>query len=224
MLAAVGSFLGSNIVIGWATVLAEVFVGCVIYLELEQNRRTDFLEKATQEEANQDRREIYKTFLAMEGVTTLDERSAAFVRLMLSTPAETVNNQPTLKKRCDRQIALFNNLGITVGEWYSWSAPLVKIFPHAAIYIWIVLHPYIIQRRQDTGDWLAKPLLQFTLKCVTFVLSQSYDRGLHLRPGDGHDGLRISRTDLKKVEKQLSDLLNRPQLARLEDSVPSINS
>jgi hypothetical protein len=164
VLPAVVSFLDSTTAIGWATVLAEVFVGCVIYLELEQNRRTAFLEKATNEDANQDRREIYKTFLAMQGVATLDERSAAFVRLMLSTPAETVNGEPTLKKRCDRQIALFNNLGITVGEWYSRSAPLVKIFPHAAIYIWIVLHPYIIQRREDTGDWLAKPLLEFTLK------------------------------------------------------------
>jgi hypothetical protein len=201
------SFFSSQTVIGWFGGLAELFVGIVIYLELEQHRRMTFLEKATEEDADQDRREIYKAFLEIAGCSTLEQRSEEFVRLMLNAPEKL-----SLKNRCDRQIALFNDLGITVGEWYSRSRPLVEIFPHAAIYIWIILHPYIIRRREDTGKWLAMPLLKFTLKCVTFVLDQNGDRGLHLRYGDGRAGVQISREHLLKIEKQLSAIVGEPWL------------
>ena len=84
------------------------------------------------------------------------ERLKEFVGRMQNAPTEPENGTPkqngkvSLKTSCDRQIVLFNDLGITVGVWYSQSEPLVEIFPHAAIFIWIILHPYIIQRRKDT--------------------------------------------------------------------------
>jgi hypothetical protein len=216
---ALACFYKSSTVIGWATFAAEFLVAAVIYFELEQGRRQHFLEKATAEHADHDRREIYKTFVAIAGCSTLEERSAAFVRRMLATPPEPENVAPSrngkvsLKTSCDRQIALFNDLGVTVGAWYSQSGPLVEVFPHAAIYIWIILHPYIIQRRKDTGKWLAKPLLKFTMECVAFVLKENGDRGLHLRNLDGTDGLNISRDDLLNVEKQLAAELDRPVCA-----------
>jgi hypothetical protein len=213
-------FFKSETVIGWASVVAELIVAAVIYFELEQGRRQHFLERATAEHADHDRRQIYKEFVAATGCPTLEERSKVFVGRMQNAPTEPENGTPkqngkvSLKTSCDRQIALFNDLGITVGAWYSQSETLVEIFPHAAIFIWIILHPYIIQRRKDTGKWLAKPLLEFTLKCVTFVLKENGERGLHLRQANGQDGLTISREDLLKVERQLSAELDRPVLVR----------
>lgn len=213
MFEAIAWFLKSGTVIGWTTIAAEFLVAAVIYFELEQTRRQHFLEKAIDEHADHDRRSIYKAFVAIEGFTTLESRSAEFVRVMLRTSLESgnvANGGVSLKTSCDRQIALFNDLGITVGSWYSQSGPLVEIFPHAAIYIWIILHPYIIQRRKDTGKWLAEPLLKFALECVAFVLKENGDRGLHLRNGDGTDGLTITRGDLLAVERQISAELDRP--------------
>ena len=204
MIDALISLLRSSTLVGWVTVLAEIAVAVVIYLEFELTRRLTFLEKASKEDANEDRRLIYAVYLGISGCSSLGDRSTEFVRQMRAHEKEK------LKLACDRQIALFNSLGITTGQWYSLSKPLVRVFPHAAIYMWVILHPYIVQRREDTGNWLAEPLLRFTLKCVVFVLQQNRDRGLHLRQANGGPGVVLSRDDLVTIQKQLAQLLNQP--------------
>jgi hypothetical protein len=47
----------------WLVFAAEVAVALVIYFELEHNRRTTFLEKATGKSSDQERRDIYAAFL-----------------------------------------------------------------------------------------------------------------------------------------------------------------
>jgi hypothetical protein len=207
----------SSRVIEFSTIVAEMLVAVVIYFEMEQSRRDHFLEKATTEHADHDRREIYGAFVEIPGEMTLGERSREFINKMY---AEELHPAPsdgtaskgqggiTLKQRCDRQIALFNDLGVTISSWYSQRQPLVELFPHAAVYIWIILGPYIIQRRRDTGEWLAKPLLRFTLECASFILEKNQERGLELR-GRG-SRVSISRRDLLEVQRQLAVELQQP--------------
>ena len=220
MLSALWCFFRSATTIGWATFTAEVLVAAAIYFELEQDRTARFIEKATREQSDEDRRVIYAEFLSITGFASLEDRSREFVRRMLATAVEPANNptpaQASLKLRCDRQIALFNDLGITIAKWYAQKQQLVEVFPHAAIYMWIILNPYIIQRRSDTGPWLAQPLLTFTQRCVAFVLKTNLDRGLHLRRTDGADGLSVSRDHLVKIQRQLAHLLDEPFMAGME--------
>jgi hypothetical protein len=213
-------FFRSATTIGWATFTAEVLVAAAIYFELEQGRTTRFIEAATREQADDDRRAIYTEFLSITEFPSLEDRSREFVRRMLETAVEPANNPDpghvSLKLRCDRQIALFNNLGITIAKWYAQKQQLVEVFPHAAIYMWIILNPYIIQRRSDTGPWLARPLLTFTQRCVTFVLKTNLDRGLHLRRTNGTEGLSITRDHLVKTQRQLAHLLDEPFMPGIE--------
>ena len=233
MLHALRCFLSSPTVIGWATFFADVFVALVIYVELEHNRLSAFIERATKEGAAGHRSEIYNAYLAITEFSTLEEtqrlekRSEEFMRLLLTgarptrpddahaTAAEKhTDHAVTLKEMCDGQISLFNELGRAIGRWYSPKKPFVEVFPHAAIYLWIILRPYIVQRQDDTGEWLATPLISFTLKSVTYVLDKNPERGLHLRHADGKEGIHISRTYLADVEKNLARVLNRPLPSR----------
>jgi hypothetical protein len=190
------SFLVSSEGIGILTVVAELVVAAVIYFELKQNRRQSFLEKVGQELANEDRRVIYEEYLTLgNSFASLQERSDAFMTRM--------EEYSRIKERCDRQITLFNDVGITVGGWSLFREPLVDIFPHASIYVWIILRPYILKRRLDAGRWFARPQLLFTLRCVNFVLRQGH--GLSLRGMDAP--LEISVAHLQQIREELENEL-----------------
>jgi hypothetical protein len=89
----------------WCVFGAELLVAWVIYLELRHDRNVDFLEKATDYKANEDRRAIYNEFAKLSG--TLDERARTFCEMIL-TP-----DKMCLRQQCERQIALFNDLGFS---------------------------------------------------------------------------------------------------------------
>lgn len=178
-------------------VLAELAVAWVIYYELKQNRRLSFLDKVAQESANEDRETIYEEYAQLNGpFSNFEARRRVFTNWMMVHPA--------LKARCDRQITLFNDIGITVGGWSVLGERLVTVFPHAAIYIWMILGDYILTRRRNTGNWFATPMMVFTLRCVNFVLQRI--PGLRLYGGD--ITLEIDATDLQRlrieIERELS--------------------
>ena len=190
-------FLVSQTLLSWLMVAAEILVALVIYLELEQNRRLSFLDKATGESADQDRRKIYEQYVQLGEFADLEQRSKAFVQKMYQ--------DPELKLCCDRQIAIFNDLGITIEEWFSRKKPLVRVFPHAALHMWLILNPYILERRADSGDWFARPLLKFTLRCVKFVLKDCHS--LRLRGVNREDIIEIPVEYIRKMQDQLQGLI-----------------
>src|SRR5579872_2569405 len=158
----------------WCVFVAEILVALVIYLELSHTRSSSFLEKATNEEANHDRSEIYSKFLELPG--SRQTKSEAFCEMILKT------ENATLKRKCERQIALFSELGFSTRKplwsWRGrWENRLVSLLPHPTVYMWVILRPYILKRRADTGPWYAGPFLSFSLRSVDFV--RKYKRTLH---------------------------------------------
>jgi hypothetical protein len=112
---------------------------------------------------------------------------------------------PNLKRACDNQVGLFNELGFTIGRLFSRKRKMVELFTHAAINMWVILSPYILRRREDTGPWFAKNLLLFTLRCVRFV--QKSGRPLYIRNTSGARAVEIGVQDLENIHGELKRLL-----------------
>jgi hypothetical protein len=136
-----------DLLVNSCVVVAELIVARVIYLEVRHSRAANFLEKATKDEANQDRREIYNEFLKIPG--DLETKSTAFSDMIVKP------ENRCLKHKCERQIALFNDLGFSsrkpILAFLGREDPLVALLPHACICIWVIVKPYILRRRADTG-------------------------------------------------------------------------
>ena len=191
----------------WCVVLAELVVAGVIYGELEENRIVAFLAKATDFKTNQERRKIYTAYFDLPMTcNTVDAASAAFNEHALKDEG--------IKKACDKEIALFNELGLVSGKrrWWGWRRPnrLVKILPHAAVYVWVFCRHRIALRRSNTGPWFAKPLLEFTLESVKYVLT--FNQSLWLRPESDEiekRTLEISVRDLHRIRCELEEELSK---------------
>ena len=108
-------------------VLAELVVAWVIYRELRLNRNAAFLEKATQFDANEDRRKIYQAcFNSPVVCSNIDEASKSF--------DEYASTNHDIRRSCEKQIALFNELGLVYRrEFWLFRDRLVTVLPHAAI-------------------------------------------------------------------------------------------
>lgn len=176
----------------WLTFIAEIGVVLVIWRESETTRRTHFIATTTHDKRNEERGAIYARYLEISE-PNLEQRSNLFVAKMFE--------DKELKRHCDRQIELFNGLGVIISPWLTRTETYVRIFPHAAIYIWIILRPYITQRRRDAGRFFAEPMLKFALACAEFLIKEN--RPLHLRKPQGADGLTVSIADLELVHEQL---------------------
>ncbi len=139
--------------------LAEIAVALVIYFELEHSRRTAFLEKATGKESDQERREIYAAYFEVcDTSEPMDRRAEAFMKHLFTNLK--------FKAKCDSEVALFNEIGFMISPWLARKKALVEIFPHAPVYIWMILRPYVLQRRTDTGPYFACFYFTFTKRCL----------------------------------------------------------
>jgi hypothetical protein len=192
-------YLSSSAFREWCVFGAEILVAWVIYLEFRHSRSSGFLAKVTDYKANKDRRAIYNQFLVSEG-SNLQEKSEAFCKMILMA------DNSKLKARCERQISLFGELELSNPKpFWSWRGrfddDLVSLLPHAAIYIWVILHPHILKRRQDTGPWYAKPFMRFALRSLNFVLR--FKRELHIHSENGERGIVITIKELEKIRQNL---------------------
>jgi hypothetical protein len=179
------------------TFAAEVAVAAAIFIESETSRRFHFVEKITRDQRNIDRSEIYSEFLAIKG-SDRHERSTAFV--------EEMRGYSKLKRQCDSQIEMFNDLGLIIGTPLGWRKNFyVKIFPHAAVYFWVILRPYILQRREDAGPLFAKPMLTFMKECVIVLIGQGRD--FHLRTKEGAIGMTLTNRDLREIRAEIEETL-----------------
>jgi hypothetical protein len=181
----------------WLLFMSEIAVAAVIYFELEHSRRTAFLEKATGKDSDQERREIYAAYFEVSDISqSSDERANKFMGHLFS--------KLELKKMCDNEIALFNEIGFMISPWLTRKKPLVEIFPHAPVYIWLIVRPYVLQRRTDTGPYFACFYFNFTKRCLDYVIKRT--NGLHLRRPDGSDGCRISKAELLRMREEIRSL------------------
>ena len=175
------------------TFAAEVAVAAAIFIESETSRRFHFVERITRDRRNIDRSEIYSEFLAIEG-SDRHVRSQAFLREM--------RGYAKLKRQCDSQIEMFNDLGLIIGTPLSWRKDFyVRIFPHAAIYVWVILRPYIIRRREDAGPLFAEPMLLFMEECAELLSRNSHS--LNLRNRSGEIRMTITAKDLREIRAEI---------------------
>jgi hypothetical protein len=188
-------FLTSNVVIGWATVVAELVVAYVIFVELDASRLQNFVERTTEPKANRERSEIYEVYLGLLKGSDFDAASNAFLT--------KIQQDTDLKGKCDRQIAHFNALGIGIDHWLAPKRKIVGIFPHAAVMVWLILGPYIKQRREDSGSWFATPLLKFTLASVEYVSDHNPKGSLRVRHPDGSFGLELTPAKIRQIKTDL---------------------
>jgi hypothetical protein len=65
------------------TIIAELIVAAIIYLEVDHDRQVRIFSKATEKSAAEARAEIYITFTALEGsFSSMAARSKAFAQLV----------------------------------------------------------------------------------------------------------------------------------------------
>jgi hypothetical protein len=194
----------------WLVVIAELLVAGVIYMELEHSRDTAFFEKATNKAADEDRRKIYAAFLEERG--TNDERQRKFYdKLVKRDPGGA-----TLRECCHSQLAMFNEMGFEIERWLSIQRfrgkknKLISIFPHAPIFFWFIVGPYVCERRKLTGPWFGHNALIFIKRSIEYVLIYSKQLTLNL-PGEDQPVI-ISNEELKNILEKLDELIadNKP--------------
>jgi hypothetical protein len=159
-----------------------MFVGIVIYLELEQNRFGSFFEKATAKKSDEERRELYNIYLGLPESPAAEPMEAF---------RQAIYEDEKTKTKCENQIALLNEMGFTANRWFRIpfrENRFVTLFPHAPVYMWRIIGPYLYDRRAATGPWFAKSALIFMKQSVEYVLK--YNRPLIMRRADGKPGAR----------------------------------
>jgi len=184
----------------WFTIVAELVVAWVIYLEVEHSRQASYFEKATQAGANKDRGEIYEAFVKIGPESMpLDERRKAFLDL--------IHSKPEIRKACDSQVRLINELGFTATRTLASKKDFVALFPHGPIFLWLLAGPYIEEREGDTGPWYARHLLVFTLHCIRYI--RKHRSSLALRSFDGSVRIPVSSKTVDLMEDEIRGLVRK---------------
>lgn len=156
----------------WIVFGAELLVALVIYLELRHNREANFLQKAADFNANKSRRKMYRLyFKSVRDSGNLSAAPEAFNQLLRSSQQV---------RRCsENQLALFNELGLVYRKTFGIiPTSMVKVIPHATIFLWVFLKEHIKERRRLSGPWFATPFLRFALESVKYA--QKFHVPLHL--------------------------------------------
>jgi hypothetical protein len=185
----------------WATAVGEFVIAGVILWEMEVNRREWFLAKAGQIGNYADRGKIYSAFYDTNG-ESIEDRSTEFCKRIWKEDKENAK----LKSRCERQIVLFNRLGQISRRASFYKRDYVKLFPHAVVLFWIMIRPYILERRAMTGDWWASDFQQLTKQCLEFLFDENPNAHLSLydRNRERKEDLIIPTSHLRKLQDELN--------------------
>lgn len=192
----------------WGTAIGEFLIAGVIWWEMEENRRERFMVEAAQIANYQDRGKIYSAFYDTDG-ESIQERSAEFCKRIWREEESNAE----LKTSCERQIVLFNRLGQISRRAWFYKRDYVKLFPHAVVIFWIMLKPYIVNRRGMTGDWWGSDFEQLTKRCLEFLFDENPNAHLSL-----YDHNRERKKDLIIPTSHLRELqveLSLPQQKRV---------
>jgi hypothetical protein len=181
---------------GWATAIGEFLIAGVIYWELEETRRAAFETEATNRENYEARGCIYSRFFDVEG-TTLAEKSETFRKLIWE--------DPQLRGKCERNIVLFSRLGQMRRYTLFHRRAYMKLFPHAVVLFWMMLQPFIEERRRLTGERWASDFKDLTAMCLGYLL-ENPEIELCLFDSDRKrkSDFKILRSDLLRLQGELT--------------------
>jgi hypothetical protein len=179
----------------WATVFAELLIAAAILYELEENRRNNFFTEAADRKNYQARGKVYSAFFETEG-NCVEDKSRKF--------CEQVWKDVKLKRQCERHILLFGRLEQIRRHALVRRSEYVRLFPHTVVLFWIMLQPYIEERRALTGEWWATDFIDLTERCLSYLLEKP-DRKLWLYDSDRtrKKDLEISTDNLRRVQDSL---------------------
>jgi hypothetical protein len=183
----------------WLVFLAELFVGWVIFLELEHSHDMAFLAKITSEHADEDRLAIYESYLSVVG--TEDVRLGAFL-LELRSPTMAAAD---LRRSCHSQLAMFNEMGYQTGRWLRFKRRrYVSVFPHAPVFFWFIVGRHVLDRREATGTWFGYHALNFINASVKYVMKRN--RAITLRIPGNQNQLVITVAEMQRMRNELTRL------------------
>lgn len=153
----VSSWLGTADVNSWLSTAGEWAIAIVIYLEVENNRFDHFFADASDQDRWKARRTIYLEFCGLErasGPTFLD----------------LLREKPDLRDQCDREIAVMIKIGNSLPILPPLRRRVLGWFPHTAVFLWEILHPYIQQRRLAAGPHWGRPFIRFVRASAKYLL------------------------------------------------------
>ncbi len=133
------------------TMVGEWGIVIVIFWELESNRLDHFLDDAFSTEQMDARREIFEAYCGLETKPGM-ARNLVF-RDLLATDNE-------LRKKCDRTLTYLSLMGHRLPILPPFRRKAATWFPHTAIFMWEILHPYVQQKREDAGRYWAGSFIQ----------------------------------------------------------------
>jgi hypothetical protein len=112
-----------------------------------------------------------------------------------------------MRKACDEEVSLLNQVGFSVTRWFSRKKTLINLNPYGPVFAWVILKPYLSQRRRDTGRYWARPMFVLMLECVGVVRKELKARKdtnhLRLRAKDERFDLIISADEIEHIESDL---------------------
>jgi hypothetical protein len=182
-----------SIVVGF---IGELVVAGAILWELEENRRVNFLSESASQKMYEGRAEIYEKFMAAPG----DAAAKAEALHQL------IRKDSNIKNACDRQILLFETLGGLARNTVFHREQFVSVFPHSVIAFWVMLQPYIEERKRRTGPWWAQNFRKFTVKCIKFILEQKEPRvRIHNASRDESEDLIIDARELRLLRSKIRE-------------------
>jgi hypothetical protein len=177
---------------------AELLVAAVIWYEWEGGRLDQFLTDADQ--LASDRNAIYKAYC---GLPRSDARaqSELFKELL---EADSVGE---LLNHCHSNIRLLSRIGSRLPR-----VPWLRRTPldwHIPVLMWVILAPYIEERRREAGPSYADNFLRYALASTKRLLKQERDTWT-IRDPDRNRNLDviITRQFLVQIKKDLKSGLN----------------
>jgi len=188
------------VVAAFCAVVAELIVAGVIYVEFEYNRRMKFIEESTSKQAADDRFTIYKEFCEMQELT-LSGKSKSFAKRLRSD----LDKDQELRTRCERQLALLNNLGFETSRPFSINRDLKKLFPHGPVRMGIILHDYMDYELRRCGPLNAKYAMKFMLECLEIV--KKFSKPICVAYGSKE--FPVQSDDLRSLEQDLTTWVGR---------------
>jgi hypothetical protein len=139
------------------TVLAELVVAAVIYVEVEQGRRDRFYEEATNEVAAKDRALLYKAFGSLAASYPKPVVGSGLVDAF----GHQVELDDTLRNAAEKQLFAFSQIGRLDRHWLA-----IDWFPQVALCLPVMLSGLINERRETRGQAYARPLTKLGVNAV----------------------------------------------------------
>jgi len=178
-------------------VVAELIVAAVIWYEWEGGRLDLFLTDADQ--LADDRNAIYKAYCGLPQ-SDLRIRSERF-KLLLDADTEG-----TILNPCHKNIRLLSRVGSRLPRvWWLRRTPLDW---HIPVLMWVILAPYIEERRKEAGPSYADNFLRYALKSTGRLLKQKRDTWIIRDPDRARNqNVTITRPYLVNIKKDLEKSL-----------------